>query len=64
MKTLLTALLAALALGALPALAASDTKHGKVIEAIGNFKKKDPGIKTFFDKAYGYAVFPTVGKGG
>lgn len=31
---------------------------------IAAFKNKDPGIKVFFDKAYGYAVFPTVGKGG
>ncbi|MDV3239803.1 MAG: hypothetical protein LOY58_13250 [Gammaproteobacteria bacterium] len=33
-------------------------------ETIAAFKNKDPGIKVFFDKAYGYAVFPTVGKGG
>lgn len=33
-------------------------------ETIAAFKNKDPGIKIFFDKAYGYAVFPTVGKGG
>jgi lipid-binding SYLF domain-containing protein len=31
---------------------------------IAAFKDKDPGIKVFFDKAHGYAVFPTVGKGG
>ena len=33
-------------------------------ETIASFKKKDPGIKTFFNDAYGYAVFPSVGKGG
>ncbi len=33
-------------------------------ETIAAFKNKDPGIKIFFDKAYGYAVFPTVAKGG
>ena len=33
-------------------------------EAIAEFKSKDPSMKTFFEKAYGYAVFPTVGKGG
>ncbi len=33
-------------------------------EAIAEFKKKDPSIKTFFDKAYAYVVFPSVGKGG
>lgn len=33
-------------------------------ETIAAFKNKDPGIQVFFNKAYGYAVFPTVGKGG
>ena len=28
------------------------------------FKTLDPSIKTFFDAAKGYAVFPTIGKGG
>ena len=32
-------------------------------EAIREFKKKDPSMKRFFDNAYGYAVFPTVGAG-
>jgi lipid-binding SYLF domain-containing protein len=27
------------------------------------FKRTDPGIGEFFDNAYGYAVFPSVGKG-
>jgi len=27
------------------------------------FLKEDPSLKLFFEKAYGYAVFPTVGKG-
>jgi len=31
--------------------------------AIETFKKS-PACQTFFKKAYGYAVFPTVGKGG
>jgi len=26
--------------------------------------KKSPAVKPFFENAYGYAVFPTVGKGG
>jgi lipid-binding SYLF domain-containing protein len=34
-----------------------------VTEAIAQFNKRDPGLKRFFDSAYGYAVFPTVGKG-
>jgi lipid-binding SYLF domain-containing protein len=33
-------------------------------EAIKSLKAKDPGLKLFFNKAYGYAIFPTVGKGG
>jgi lipid-binding SYLF domain-containing protein len=35
----------------------------KAREAIAAFKEKDSSIHAFFDKAYGYAVFPTVGKG-
>lgn len=30
---------------------------------IERFLQSDPGLKTFFDQAHGYAVFPTVGKG-
>jgi len=36
----------------------------KVKEAIAEFKKKDPSMKFFFEQAFGYAVFPSVGKGG
>ena len=35
-----------------------------VAQTIAAFKTKDPGLKRFFDQAHGYAVFPTVGKGG
>lgn len=31
---------------------------------IAAFKNKDAGMQVFFDRAYGYAVFPTVAKGG
>lgn len=31
---------------------------------IAKFKNKDSNLKVFFAKAYGYAVFPTVAKGG
>lgn len=34
-----------------------------VKQTTDRFKQRDPGIQRFFDKAYGYAVFPTVGKG-
>jgi lipid-binding SYLF domain-containing protein len=32
--------------------------------AVAAFKAADPGLDAFFRKAYGYAVFPDVGKGG
>jgi len=35
-----------------------------VRQTIEQFKKTDSGIKEFFNNARGYAVFPTVGKGG
>lgn len=43
---------------------AEATSAAKVSQTINTFKKKDPGIRYFFDKSYAYAVFPTVGKGG
>ena len=44
----------------------SGTRHGSgdVAKAIAKLKSRDPGIQRFFDKAYGYVIFPTVGKGG
>ena len=38
-------------------------RSAKVQQTIAAFKKKDPGMKAFFNKAYGYAVFPTIIKG-
>lgn len=35
----------------------------KVAEAIAEFRKADAGINSFFDNSYGYAVFPSIGKG-
>ena len=32
--------------------------------AIATFKATDSGLEEYFKKAYGYAVFPTIGKGG
>ena len=32
-------------------------------ETVAVFKKADPDLSRFFDKAVGYAVFPTVSKG-
>ena len=36
----------------------------KVAETISYLKERDPSIVKFFENAYGYAIFPTVGKGG
>src|ERR1700716_3323872 len=33
-------------------------------ETISTFKKTDPGLARFFNSSVGYAVFPTVTKGG
>jgi len=33
----------------------------EVAEAVAAFKNEDPGMKVFFDEAYGYAIFPSVG---
>ena len=41
-----------------------NTQDYEVAQAIADFKNSDPGMKAFFEKAYGFAVFPTVGKGG
>jgi len=50
---------------AAPGVAGWDPElEGKAAKAIAEFKKADPGIQVFFDKAWGYAVFPTVGKAG
>ena len=42
----------------------NDRMELDVQRAIVNIKKADPGIETFFENAAGYAVFPSVGKGG
>ncbi|VAW42176.1 hypothetical protein MNBD_DELTA03-1452 [hydrothermal vent metagenome] len=39
-------------------------KNSEVTKTIAAFKNNVPRLKVFFDKAYGYAVFPSVGKGG
>jgi len=41
-----------------------NANSSSVAEAVANFKNSDPGITRFFDNAQGYAIFPTVGKGG
>src|SRR4029453_11401290 len=56
-----------LALGLLTRAAAAQTVDvtkdvKEAQETIAVFKKADPGLSRFFDKAVGYAVFPTVTK--
>ena len=52
----------------LQATASKASKQEKEIKeahaALAEFEKKDPSLKEFFGTAYGYAVFPKVGKGG
>ena len=46
-----------------PAQVKQETKAAE--ETMAKFKEKDPTMKKrFFDTAYGYAVFPKIGKGG
>jgi lipid-binding SYLF domain-containing protein len=35
----------------------------EIAEAIAEFKAEDPDMQVFFNEAYGYAIFPSVGKG-
>ena len=42
----------------------NDPMQLDVQKAIIAVKKADPGIEAFFDHSAGYAVFPSVGKGG
>lgn len=42
-----------------------DAELTKAVEqTIAKLKETDPTVQTFFDKAYGYAVFPKITKGG
>jgi len=68
MKTMVrnTTLAALLAIAGIPthtAGAAGDLKT-EAEQAITTFKKADSELKKFFDTSAGYAVFPSVGKGG
>jgi lipid-binding SYLF domain-containing protein len=42
----------------------SDEMQLSVAKAILDVNKSDPGMQKFFDGAAGYAIFPSVGKGG
>jgi len=48
-----------------PETAEESEAHNPVVaQTIANFKHHDPGLKAFFESAHGYAVFPTITKGG
>src|SRR3954469_10497510 len=51
------------------ATAPKDDKHRQALvdestAAVSRFQAEDPGIQSFIQNAYGYAVFPSIGKGG
>ena len=54
-------MIAALGFFALPAAAQDEDE---VAEVIAKYQEGDPGMQGWFAEAYGYAVFPSVGKGG
>jgi len=56
-----TLMIVALGCIALPAAAQDEDE---VAETIQKFQEGDPGMQAWFAEAYGYAVFPSVGKGG
>jgi lipid-binding SYLF domain-containing protein len=62
LRTLTSGLAAMMAflIAASPALAQTNEQ---VQEVIKQFEKGDPGMQAWFREAYGYAVFPSVGKG-
>lgn len=51
------------ATGTLPPPSTARDEEG-VAEVIAKFKEKDPGLAGVFASAAGYAVYPTIGKGG
>lgn len=56
-----------LLLGALAGCASTpsdDTLIGESRSALASFVDRDPSLQRWVDQAYGYAVFPNIGKGG
>jgi lipid-binding SYLF domain-containing protein len=47
-----------------PSVPGAERDESEVAAVIAKFKEKDPGLAGIFASAAGYAVFPTVGKGG
>ena len=44
--------------------AEQDIQDPEVAQAVADFKNSDPSMEKFFEKAYAFAIFPSVGKGG
>jgi lipid-binding SYLF domain-containing protein len=71
-RTVMVSVLLAFVLMAIPALApraqwdpASDPELVKSAQdTVKAFKKSEPKLDAYFKEAYGYVVFPTIGKGG
>lgn len=40
------------------------TMQTNAAAAIDDFVEEDPGMEEWFDDSYGYAIFPSIGKGG
>lgn len=49
---------------ATPLQAQKESELREVEQVIATFVEKDPDMQGWFDTAYGYVVFPNVGKGG
>lgn len=49
---------------AVPLAGAEEVSSADVKKTIAAFEFKDPSMKARFKSAHGYAVFPTIGKGG
>ena len=60
-------MLVACVINIMPLLGQSDSKKDKIIAdskvAKAEFIEKDALMKGLFEKAYGYVIFPNVGKG-
>lgn len=57
-------LLAGCAATAPPTQSEREQLHEEAQAAINGFVRRDPSLRDRFDNAYGYAIFPSIGKGG
>jgi lipid-binding SYLF domain-containing protein len=58
------AMLAALVLAGCAAAPSNNVRITDARASVVRFVDRDPGLQAWVDNAYGYAVFPSVGKGG